>query len=142
MILIDANVLIAAGHAGSAQHAVARGWLRALLDSGESFVVPDQVWLAFFRILSSPRATNPPVPMAELFAFAQHVREEYDYLPVSGIHDRWDTFQEVVESVGLRGDLTSDAYLATLARELGCAVATFDRDFRRFDDVVVVVPGS
>ncbi len=142
MILIDANVLIATAHAGSARHAVARAWLRTVLDSGESFVIPDQVWLAFFRILSSPRATNPPVPMAELFAFARGLRDEFDYLPISGIHDRWDTFEELVASAGVRGDLTSDAYLATLARELRCAVATFDRDFRRFDDVVVVVPGS
>lgn len=38
-------------------------------------------------------------------------------------------------------NLVPDAYIATVAITHGCPVATFDRDFRRFDDLTVVTPG-
>jgi len=40
------------------------------------------------------------------------------------------------------GNLANDAFLAALAAEHGAAVATFDRDFARFPELEIVVPGG
>lgn len=53
---------------------------------------------------------------------------------------RWTQFATAALDVRARGDAIPDAYLAGLARELSCAVATFDRDFRRFAGVRMVEP--
>lgn len=142
MILIDANVLIAAGDTDHPEHARVNPWFRELLGSGESYVIPDLVWVAFFRILSNPRATLRPVAMADLLDFSRRVRAEYDYLPLSGSHDDWESFSGIVAAADARGNLVNDAYLASLATQLTCPIATLDRDFRRFEGVRIVIPGA
>lgn len=46
----------------------------------------------------------------------------------------------VVEDAEAAANLVPDAYIAAMAIEHDCAVATFDRDFRRFDGLRVVTP--
>ena len=41
---------------------------------------------------------------------------------------------------GTGGNLTTDAFLATLARGLGATLCSADEDFRRFRDVAVFNP--
>ena len=142
MILIDTNILIAAWDADHQHHAQVRPWFTNLLDSGEAYVIPDIVWLGFSRTQSNPRSTRNPMPMADLLEFARQVRAPWDYLPVSGSHDGWESFERIVAESAIRGDLTTDAYLASLATQLKCPVATLDRDFRRFEGIRVVVPGT
>ena len=46
----------------------------------------------------------------------------------------------LVDASQAHGGLVIDAYLAALASEYGATVVIFDRDFARFDGVVVLRP--
>ena len=50
-------------------------------------------------------------------------------MPGSGT---WSVFARLVNETGARGKLVADAYLAALAIENGCTLATCDGDFARF----------
>jgi predicted nucleic acid-binding protein len=49
-------------------------------------------------------------------------------------------FREVVLDSDAWGNLVPDAYLASIARAYAVPVASFDRDFRRFEGLEVIVP--
>lgn len=50
-------------------------------------------------------------------------------------------FRDTVLDSDAWGNLIPDAYLASVARAHAVPVASFDRDFRRFDGLEIVVPG-
>jgi len=51
-------------------------------------------------------------------------------------------FADAMRSGSAPGNLANDAFLAALAAEHGAAVAILDRDFARFPELEIVVPGG
>ena len=45
--------------------------------------------------------------------------------------------EEVLSALGSAGNLTTDAHLAALCIEHGAALASFDRDFLRFEGLEI-----
>lgn len=139
MIVVDVNVLVAAHRADHPHHESAFRFLTGALRS-DTVVVPDSVWSGFLRVVTHPRVFEGPSTLPEANAFVRDVVGSQRYRHIGGFSDGIDAFLQMCESSDARGALIPDAYIAAVALVHGCPVATFDRDFGRFDSVRVVSP--
>ncbi len=141
MVIVDVNVLIYAFRVDTPQHDRALSWLaHALGDPAEEIVVPDLIWVGFARIATNARIFQEPSTIAEVTAFAEAVITQPTYRSIPGLALGIAPLFALMAEADARGDLVTDTYIAAVARQLGAAVATFDRDFRRFDDLALVTP--
>jgi len=142
VVIPDVNVLIHAFRQDSTQHAPALTWLtQRLSDPCEEVVIPDLVWVGFARICTHPRVFHEPSSVAEVTAFATAVTAAPAYRVRAGLSFGIAPLFTLMAHAEARGDLVTDAYIAAVALQLGATVGTFDRDFRRFDDLPLVTPG-
>lgn len=140
MILIDANVLIYAHHAGMAEHQRSKQWLERTLESAEPVGFSWVTLLAFIRITTSPRPFPAPFTFQEA---ANIVTGWLNHSAVSVLHPterHWSILQRLTEDSQARGPLIMDAHLAALAIEHGATLCTTDRDFTRFKGLRLVNP--
>ncbi|MDR1387574.1 MAG: PIN domain-containing protein [Propionibacteriaceae bacterium] len=143
MIVVDVNVLLAAHVQAHTHHRAAHAWLvAALSDPGDPVVVPDLVWVGFVRIATNPRVFTEPASLDQAAAFVRQVCQAPAYLPAPGLGDRIETFLDLCQLAETPSGLVTDAYIAAVARRHACPVATFDRDFRRFDGLAIVTPAE
>ena len=141
MTIVDANVLLYAVNAASPQHAAAKAWLDDALSGAERLGLPWLSLLAFLRIATHPSVFPRPLSVVQ----ALEVIDVWCRAP-NVVHPEPGrgfavTFADTMRSGSAPGNLANDAFLAALAAQHAAAVATFDRDFARFPDVEVVVPG-
>lgn len=141
MILLDVNVVLAAHRADHPHHDVVRPWLDSLVAGDEAFTVPDVVWWSFVRTATSRRVFEVPTPVGDAFEFLRAVRAQPGHVAVVPGERHLALFEELCRSADASGDLVPDAYLAAIAIEQGCALASLDRDFARFDGLNWVRPG-
>lgn len=141
MKLVDANVLIAAVDQTHAQHAIAHGWLEAARAGSERIALATVVALAFLRITTHPKISRHPLDSTQALAWlrclcatptVRWLHPGPDHLHYLGLY----------LSGPITGNLVSDAHLAAMAREHGAIVVSFDRDFLRFAEVRLEVPGT
>ena len=129
MIVLDANILLYAYDADSAQHAEARRWIEATLSGGDPVGLPWQTIGAFLRI-----ATNLSLP-GERFTVEEAVRVIDQWLQQPNVRvltpgtERWPLLSQMVIDGQARGPLVTDAQLAALTIEYGGVLHTTDRDF-------------
>ena len=142
MRLPDVNVLLHAANLASPRHAVAAHWLEGAADPGRGLALPWVSLLGFIRLATRPGAYSVPMTVAQAMSLvdawllAPGARVVH---PGSG-HAR--VLNELLQSAGTAGNLTTDAHLAALALEHGATVGTFDRDFKRFSGVRVDLLGQ
>ncbi|MSO78726.1 MAG: type II toxin-antitoxin system VapC family toxin [Acidimicrobiia bacterium] len=132
MILADVNVLIYAHRSGSPDHERYRAWLDEQRHAPAAFGVSDLVLSSFVRIVTHPRIFDPPTSLAVAFDFADSIRTQPNAVPVAPGRRHWGIFTDLCRSVGAKGNLVPDAYLAALAIETGSEWITTDRDYARF----------
>ena len=142
MILLDANLLIYAVNADSPHHARSRRWLEEML-SGDTLVgLPWIVVLAFVRITTRAGIMRITLSVEQAVAFVDDWLAQ-PYVTLVGPGDgHWLVLRNMLIAGGAAGNLTSDAHLAALAIEHGCALASTDNDFRRFSGVTLINPLS
>lgn len=140
MIVLDVNVLLAAFRADHAHHSVARPWLEATLEAGTGILVPDFAWVGFVRLVTNTHIFEVPSTPAEAFEFVDALCASPSYAGIQGLSDGLSMFRDTVLDSDAWGNLIPDAYLASIARAHAVPVASFDRDFRRFDGLEIVVP--
>jgi len=142
-LVVDVNVLVAAQQPLHPLHEVARTWLGArLADPSVPAYVPDLVWVGFVRVTTNHHAFSPPATPEDAAAFVRAVARAPAYRRVSGLRADVTPFLDLVVQSSARGNLVTDAYIASVALQFGAAVATFDRDFRRFDGLRLVTPAA
>lgn len=140
MILIDANLLIYAVDRDSPHHARARRWLEATLSGAEWVGLPWIAVLAFLRITTHSGVMRNPLAVEAAIGYVDGwLRQPFVRLVGSG-EKHWPILRNLLKASGTSGNLTSDAHLAALAIEHGCAIASADNDFRRFAGVTHVNP--
>ena len=142
MIVLDVNVLLAAFRADHAHHPLARPWLESTLSSGTPILVPDFAWVGFVRLVTNIHIFEVPSTPAEAFEFVDSICSMPSYTGIPGLSDGLTAFRELVLESDAWGNLIPDAYLASVARAHAAPIASFDRDFRRFDGVEIIVPGA
>lgn len=108
--------------------------------SEDTVVVPDSVWSGFLRIVTNTRIFEIPSTLADALTFVRAVAGAGGYRHVAGLVDGIEPFLQLAADAEASANLIPDAYLAAVAVQHGCPVATFDRDFRRFDGLEIVTP--
>jgi len=131
-MLMDTNVLINAHRPEADRHEDYRDWMAELINSPEPYAVADFALLGMVRIVTNPRVYPDPTPPQIALEFATLVRSQPHAMIVAPGPRFWPIFTDLCGTVGARGNLIPDTYLAALAIEHGCELITADRDFRKF----------
>ena len=140
LILPDANLLVYAYNEEAPYHDPAAQWLESLLSGSQTVCFSWTVLRAFLRISTMRRLNQTPLPNDEALSIvnswlqappARIVHPTDRHLPVLG---------ELMQSLGVTGDLTSDEHLAALAIEHGAVIHSADADFARFSGVNWINP--
>lgn len=142
MILIDANVVLAAYRDDHEFHPVARPWFERLTAGTESFGIPATVWATVLRLATNRRIFLVPSRVDEVFAFV--------WATVTAPHHRrlepgprhLELLERLCADARVSSDLVNDAALAAIAIENGASVASFDDDFARFPNLRWAIPGD
>lgn len=129
---VDVNVLVYSFREDSADHQRYYNWLQALIHSGESFALSDQVLSSFLRLVTHPSIFRTPTSMEAALTFVDVLRQQPNCVRLVPGPRHWNIFSELCRATGVRGNLVPDAYLAAMAIESGCEWITTDRDFSRF----------
>ena len=140
MIVVDVNVLLAAFRADHVHHEMSRTWLERALSGSDSIVVPDLAWVGFLRLVTNTHIFEVPSTPTEAFEFVDAVCAAGAYISVPGLSDGLTAFRDTALEADAWGNLMPDAYLASIALSHAAPIASFDRDFRRFDGLAIIVP--
>lgn len=140
MIVVDVNVLVYAARREFDQHEVAHAWLTEALSGTEAVVLGAEVLASTVRLLTNHKVLSTPLDPDAALAFCRVLRESPAVVPEPAGPNRWDHFERLVRDLGLRGHDIPDALLAATALDLHATLATFDRGFRRFPGLTVLVP--
>lgn len=140
MICLDVNVLVHVTNQASDRHEVTRDWLGNVLASPEALIIPDAVTTRFIRLVTSPRVMPSPLHPDQAFALIDWLLDHPSTMSISGDARTRSAFRHLVQSLALRGNDVSDAWIAATAIASNSMLATFDRGFRRFPGVRVFEP--
>jgi toxin-antitoxin system PIN domain toxin len=140
VILVDANLLIYAIDSDSPHHKAARRWLEETL-SGETRVgLAWVVILAFLRITTRGDIVRKPLSPEQALAYVDSWLRQPFVRTVVPAESHWPLLRNLMATSGTAGNLTSDAHLAALAIENGCAIYSTDHDLGRFPGIEHVNP--
>lgn len=132
MILPDVNVLIHAYNDRALHHRAARTWWEQALTLPRPVGLPWITILGFLRIVTRPGVLVAPLPPEHA------IRRVRSWLSVPGVQivtpgeKHGEILFGLIESVGVAGNLTTDAHLAALAIEYQAELASTNTDFARF----------
>lgn len=132
MIIPDINLLIYAHDSTSSFHEKSIEWWRTCLTGTEPIGLPHVVAFGFVRIVTNPRAFVNPLTATQATAL---VRSWLEQPPVQVLDPGPSHFRRTLdhlETLGVAGNLVSDAQLAAIAMEFDAVLHTADSDFVRF----------
>ena len=132
MILPDVNVLVYAYREDMADHDRYRDWLARTVNAGPPYGISELVLSAFVRIVTSRRVFRNPTAPVDALSFTNRLLSSSNGVPVRPGPGHWAVFDRLCRRHAAAGNLVPDAYLAAIAIEAGCQLATADRDFARF----------
>ena len=132
MRLLDVNVLVYAARVDATDHSQYADWLQNLVNGNETFAIADLVFSGFLRVTTNPRIFKQPSTLDEALTFVAKIREAPSFVCLSPGARHREIFVGLLRSVGAKGNLVADAYLAALAIESGSEWITTDRDYSRF----------
>lgn len=142
MIVLDVNVLVTAWNQSDPQHADVNRWLQSLFEEGQPIGIPWLTRYAFTRITTNPRVFNNPLTLEEaLEAVSDWARHPSVFEAEPG-PNHLKILAEVAASTQSFGSRFTDAVLVAIAMEKGAALASLDRDFRRFPGLDWIDPVS
>ena len=132
MKIVDLNILLYAINQDSAQHARVLAWWEETLSGEKPVGLAWIVLMGFLRLSTSARVFARPLTPAESF---ERIDAWLGHPNVRVVHEterHWEILRQLLEQSGTSGNLTTDAYLATLAISQGATLASCDTDFARF----------
>lgn len=138
---LDANVLLYASDESSPKHAVARAFLDECAAGSEVICVAWMTLSAYLRVATHPRVFERPLSPETAMANVEALLALPHVRVLSEEEGFWSHFQEVAESVTVRGNLVPDAHLVALLLQHGVRVLhSNDSDFRKFSAIEVRNP--
>lgn len=140
-VTIDANILLYASDDASPRQVAARDLLGGLAAGPDLVYLFWPVVMAYLRIATHPRVFERPLDPATARANVGRLLER-PHVRCPGEGDGfWALFEATVERDTVRGNLVTDAHIATLMRQHGVGtIWSADRDFRRFPGVTMRDP--
>ncbi len=138
---LDVNLLLYASDASSRFHEPARALLDRLSGGPEIAYLFWPVISGYLRIATHPAVFDAPLTPDEAMGNVDELLS-LPHVQAPGEGERfWPRFREVSEEAGARGNLIPDAHVVALMRENGVrTIWTHDRDYRRFEGIVVRDP--
>lgn len=142
MDLVDNNILIYSFRPEMKLHAPAKLWLEASLNGSRSLRLFPTVEVGFARLVTHPKLFKHPSMISEVREFlsvlcASPAVEIALWNPF--MRDRW---LRLCDDLNLSGNDCNDAMLAAVALEKNLRVVTFDRGFRRFPGLKLLLLGG
>jgi len=140
VVILDSNVLLYVHIEGFPQHKKAKAWLAQAISNGtETIGIPWQVAASFLRISTNTRVFKQPFDLG----FAKQCLDDLFSHPlihaVVPTNDHWKHYSRILFELNLTGDIVMDAHIVAIAVEHRAAVASTDKDFRRFSDYVKII---
>src|SRR5665213_3526417 len=132
MIVPDANLLLYAYDADSAQHVKARQWVEEVLSGEVPVRFPWQTVGAFLRIVTNPALRGERFTLREAVAIVDEWLAQPNVRTIGTGEGHWALLRQTILEGQVRGPLMTDAQLAALTIEYGGTLYTTDRDFSRF----------
>jgi toxin-antitoxin system PIN domain toxin len=139
LLVPDVNVLLNAHFSRQVQNAAALTWWELRTQGGEAVAIPNLVFSAFVRIATNGNLSPEAVSPSDAFEFCEHLRRLPVTMALQEGPRHWEIFRSVVLESGVSGSDIADAYLAAFALENDATFVTFDRGFRRFQDMKLLV---
>jgi toxin-antitoxin system PIN domain toxin len=132
MILPDINLLVYAYNRDAPEHAGARAWWEDLLVSEEPVGIPWAVSCGFIRLMTHPAVLMTPLDPKRAVAHVESWLERPSVEVLDPGPRHLELLGRLLGSLGVAGNLTTDAHLAALAIEHQCELHSNDGDFARF----------
>jgi uncharacterized protein len=130
----DVNVLVAAFRVDHSHHDAARAWLSQArndcVQGRQLLILLPMVVTGFLRLVTSPRVFNHPDTVEDAVAFLDAVLET-PRVQLGSYGNEWPLLRNTLLTLGLRGNLITDAWIASAVQSLSEHLVTFDRDFAR-----------
>ena len=131
-ILTDINVLVEAAMPGAPKQQATQRWLVDRLIGSTPFNVYEPILASFVRIVTLPVYQAKDDNLGLAMQFAEGVRSAPAARLVTPSAKHWAIFRGLMETHGVRGKRTSDAYLAALAIDLDATFYSFDKGFANY----------
>ncbi len=135
MKVVDANVLLYAVNEDATKHQESREWLDAALSGRATVGFSWIVLLAFVRLSTKAGVFPRPLTLAEALGVVEAWLAQPAAVVVEPTARHASVLADLLQAVGVGGNLVNDAHLAALAIEHHGLVVSFDRDFDRFAGV-------
>jgi uncharacterized protein len=135
MKVVDANVLLYAVNEDATKHQESREWLDAALSGAATVGFSWIVLLAFVRLSTKAGVFPRPLTLAAALGVVEAWLAQPAAVVVEPTVSHASVLAELLQAVGVGGNLVNDAHLAALAIEHHGLVVSFDRDFDRFAGV-------
>ena len=120
------------------QHEAALAEVTRLAEGPRRWALPVFVLAEFLRVVTHPRVLHPPTGERTAVAAVQALLDSTSLRVLNPGHDHWAILGRLVVDERVRGNLVYDAQIAAVCIEHGATtVLTEDRDFSRFEDLVV-----
>jgi hypothetical protein len=132
MKLLDANLLLYAVNKDAPLHAKAKAWLETTLSGRETVAFSWNVILAFVRLTTRPGLFRNPLSPGRAFDLVAAWLDQPSATVVNPGPRHLAILRDLLTSLGIGGNLTSDAHLAALAMEQNAELCSCDGDFARF----------
>lgn len=130
----DVNLLVAAFRGDHSHHRIARNWLtearQACAEGRHSLVLLPMVVTGFLRLVTNNRVFINPDTIADALAFLDAAIDSPGVeLGVCGTE--WPALRTTLLRLGFKGNLVTDAWIASAVQARSEHLVTFDRDFVR-----------
>ncbi len=132
MLIPDINILVYAYNSDAREHVRARDWWERTLSQSRPVGMPWATALGFIRISTHRAILNAPMATRD----AIRIVRAWLNVPRVQIVTPGDRHAEILfdllDRLGIAGNLTTDAHLAALAIEYQAELVSADADFARF----------
>ena len=132
MILVDANILLYAEDSLHPYNRQAREWWDSQLSGTGAVCLCWLVLSAFIRIGTNPRVFEYPLSLEQALSRVQSWLDQPCTRIIRPTQRHWTVYRQMLIDGQAVANLVTDAYLAALAVEHGCELASTDSDFSRF----------
>ena len=135
MIVPDTNLLMYAYHEDDTAHERSVEWWQALIRGTEPIGLPWVVTTGFIRLSTNPRMLARPISIAQSLDI---IDEWFSYRHVQPLNpgaEHQRILRGLLETVGVGGNLVTDAHIAALTIEHRAELHSNDSDFARFPDL-------
>lgn len=140
MILVDANILLYAEDSLNPRNQEAAKWWDNQLSGTEAVCLCWTVISAFIRIGTNPRVFECPLSLEQAINRVQSWIDQPCIRIIRPTERHWTVFKQLLTEYQAAANLVTDAHLAALAIEHGCALASTDFDFARFSKLKWINP--